>query len=125
MLIPLTEVKRLPARSGPSARAERPEAAANDWEQERHKNDMDSLLFALQAFYFIGAVVLTVFVILANNQLPDSPGTTKRVGPTYWGFYRGASARESKDEQVIEAKVSGRDQSGVAGSNSYVRGDCR
>jgi hypothetical protein len=83
---------------------------------------MDALFGALTVFYFVGAVALITFVLVANKQLPESKIVAEQFGPTYWGHYRGTASMDEESAKIIEAKVPTEQQVGMSGSTSYARG---
>ena len=68
----------------------------------------------------IGLATLLV-IAFPERFLPSVGQKKKRIGITYWGFYKGTEDCKPEETMLIDAALPGRERV-VAGSGTYARG---
>ena len=68
----------------------------------------------------IGLAIL-LMIAFPERFLPVVSQRKKRVGATYWGFYKGSEDCRPEETMLVEAALAGRERI-VAGSGMYAKG---
>jgi len=69
----------------------------------------------------VGVILLAV-VAFPERFIPERAVKTKRVGPSYWGFYAGDNTQEAEEEKTFILKFIKKKERVIGGSTRYAAG---